>query len=492
METHHELATLVALLGPAVLEDPLDFRAAFDDRAPAGRTTDGQVNLLADAIRLGVLARVQAQLGDGAQPGLALDAQARRLAALRGSADVAAARWALAALLFALGRVSEDEVVRMPAAPLTLVPTVPPSGPPTVGPDDATALAAPLLPLQPPAPRGREGAGWALAVLLALAVVFVAGLGLVAVLVSRGDGERSAGRGGAAPLPSSDAQVVAAGSVVATTPTTASGTAPAPRATLAGRTGGVRISDLRAEDRVAGKEGPLVAAAGTRLRTFTLANGPCQEEPCQPWSALPLQVVVDGRSVALPAGGPSYAVAVPDGASAELRLDADRYDQRISLSDGAPTGRNIAVLTRPDTRTTIGTDLVLRPRADAPLGPDAVRTVHVGEARLFFFDGRRGLPDPGRAYLSVEVTYTTPDDGSARRFEVADLHLEAADGTAYPRRDLTPDTPSPDTVFIVPATFASGTLVIESTRRVTTRTSTGGTGSVLLTLPRTTVRVRMD
>ncbi|GAA3543855.1 hypothetical protein [Nocardioides daeguensis] len=492
METHHELAALVARLGPAVLEDPLDLRAAFDDRAPTGRTTDGQVNLLVDAIRLGVLARVLAQLGDGAQPGRALDAQARRLAELRGGTDVDAARWALAALLFALGRVNEAEVVvRAPAPPLTLVP-IPPAATPTVVPDAGTALAAPLLPLQPPDVRDRSGPNWALAVLLALVLAFVAGLGLVAVLVSRGDGDRPAGSRGAAPPPVDDAQVVAAGTVVATSPSTATGTARAPVATIAGRTGGVRVSGLRLEDRVPGKDGPLVAAPRSRLRTFTLADGPCQEEPCRSWSALPLQVVVDGRSVALPAGGPSYAVAVPIGASAELRLDLDGYDQRVSLRDGAATGRNIAVLTRPDTRTTIGADLVLRPTADAPLGPDAVRAVHVGEARLFFFDGSRGLRDPARAYLAVDVTYTTPDDGRARRFELADLHLEAADGTAYPRRDLTPDTPSDDTVFIVPATFESGTLVIEGTRRVTTRTSRGGTGSVLLTLPRTTVRVRMD
>ena len=135
---------------------------------------------------------------------------------------------------------------------------------------------------------------------------------------------------------------------------------------------------------------------------------------------------------------------------------------------------------------------MLRPTADAPLGPEAVRAVHVADARLFFFNGPTGLANPRRAYLTVGLSYTTPDDPSPRGFELADLHLEAADGTAYPRRDLSPDTPTPDPAFVVPASFRSGTLVIAGTRRVTTRTSDGGTGSVLLTLPRTTIPVRFD
>lgn len=478
METHHELAALVARLGPAVLEDPNDFRAAFDDHAPAGAASDGQVNLLTDAIRLGTLARTLTQLGDGAQPGHTLDAQAFRLAALRGGADVVSARWALAALLFALGRVGEDEVVR----PL----------PRTVLPEDGTVLTGTVLPLpltaEPPT-RGRSWRGLVVTVFLGLAVVFVVAIGVGAVLVGRGDVDLPEPGPSGAPT-TREVHTVPAGTVVTTTATGSSGTTAVPAATMAGRTGGVRVAGLGVPEQVDGEDGPLVAAPGTRLHTFTLTDGPCQEAPCQPWSALGLQVVVEGRSSPLPAGGPSYAVAVPEGGGVELRFDADRYDQRVSLVDGAATGRNIAVLTRSDREVDVDTDVELRPTANAPLGPEAVRSVHVGDARLFFFNGPRGLPRPKRAYLTVEVTYTTAGDGRPRTFELGELHLEAADGTPYPRRDLTPDTPTADVAFVVPASFTTGTLVIQGTRRVTTRTSEGGTGTVLLTLPRTAVDVR--
>lgn len=485
VETHHELAALVARLGPAVLEDPQDFRAAFDDHAPDARTSDGEVNLLTDAIRLGTFARVLAQLADGAHPGRTLDAQAFRLARLRGGADVVSARWALAALLFALGRVAEDEV---------LEPT-----PRTVAPADVTVLAGTLLPLPlvpappeglPEAARGRLRAGLKVAVFLGLAVVVVVALTLVAVLVSRGnEADRTDGAGGVDGAGGAGLFVVPAGTVVSIgAPDGAGVTA----ATIGGRTGGVRISGLAGPDRVDRDPRVLLPAPGSRLRTFTLADGPCQEEPCAPWSAAGLEVVVAGEPVPVPGGGPSYVVAVPDGATVELRLDADGYDQRVSLSDGTATGRNIAVLARLQRHADLDTDLVLRPTADAPLGADAVRSVHVGEARLFFFNGPHGLSRPRRAYLAVDVTYTTPDDPTPRGFELTELHLEAADGRSYPVRDLSPDTPAPDPAFVVPASFRSGTLVIAGTRRVSTRTSTGGTGTVLLTLPRTTIAVRID
>lgn len=491
METHHELAALVARLGPAVLEDPQDFRAAFDDYAPDGPTTDGQVNLLTDAIRLGTLARVLAQLADGAHPGRTLDAQAFRLARLRGGADVVSARWALAALLFGLGRVGEDEV---------LAPT-----PRTVVPDDATALAGTVVPLSATAPeglpeglpagpwgatRGRLRPGVKVAVFLGLALVVVVVLTLAAVVVSRGREADRTGRTGSVDGPDgAGVFVVPAGTVVGLG---AAEDAEVTAASIGGRTAGVRVSGLAGPERVDRDPRVLLPAPGSGLRTFTLADGPCQEEPCAPWSAAGLEVVVAGDTVPLPAGGPSYVVAVPDGGPVELRLDADGFDQRVSLRDGTATGRNIAVLVRQERHADIDADLVLRPTADAPLGADAVRSVHVGAARLFFFNGPRGLSRPRRAYLAIDVTYTTPDDPTPRGFELSELHLEAADGKPYPVRDLSPDTPDPDPAFVVPASFRSGTLVIAGTRRVTTRTSTGGTGSVLLTLPRTTVAVRID
>lgn len=43
---HDELAELQAEVGPHVFDDPVAFRAAFDDFIPEGSATTGEVSLL--------------------------------------------------------------------------------------------------------------------------------------------------------------------------------------------------------------------------------------------------------------------------------------------------------------------------------------------------------------------------------------------------------------------------------------------------------------
>ncbi|HVK30407.1 MAG TPA: hypothetical protein VM575_18855, partial [Nocardioides sp.] len=111
MGIHGELAELVGRAGDDVLRDAADFRAAFDDFVSEGAASEGELNLLTDAIRLGALERVVAQVGNGAEASRAIELQAGRLAEQRGTEEVRGPRWALAVLCFALGLVGEEAVL---------------------------------------------------------------------------------------------------------------------------------------------------------------------------------------------------------------------------------------------------------------------------------------------------------------------------------------------------------------------------------------------
>lgn len=111
MAIHHELAELVERAGNGVLDTIESFRAACDDYIPESAATRGEWNLLGDAIRLGELQRFVAQLDNGADPTTAVEMHGTRLAAERGTSEAGGARWALASLGYAMGRVSEEEVL---------------------------------------------------------------------------------------------------------------------------------------------------------------------------------------------------------------------------------------------------------------------------------------------------------------------------------------------------------------------------------------------
>jgi len=143
-----------------VLDTIDSFRAACDDYIAEDVATRGEWNLLGDAIRLGEYGRFSAQLGLGADPATAVALHGTRLAAERGTQEVGGARWALAALGFAVGKVPEAEVLARhaemtAASPAAPSPAMPPPfapaapAPPTVTPPDRR----PTL----PAPGGAGG-----------------------------------------------------------------------------------------------------------------------------------------------------------------------------------------------------------------------------------------------------------------------------------------------------------------------------------------------
>jgi hypothetical protein len=135
VDLHQHLRDLVARQGPDVVEGPEVFRAALDDFLTEDEATTGELNLLVDAVRLGAIRRMLSILDQGADPAAAVREAGDALARDRGTDDTARSRWAVAALGFALGRLSEDHLRPGPAPE----PAPPPTPPPTPAPAPPTA-----------------------------------------------------------------------------------------------------------------------------------------------------------------------------------------------------------------------------------------------------------------------------------------------------------------------------------------------------------------
>lgn len=130
---HDELAELRAAVGPQVFDDPVTFRAAFDDFIPEGSASTGEVSLLVGAIATGALQRVKEQLALGADPEMTIAVQGDLLARDRGTSESNGARWALSALAHAVGAVSVQHVLTQP----------------TSGPDSVDTAGRPPTPSRP-------------------------------------------------------------------------------------------------------------------------------------------------------------------------------------------------------------------------------------------------------------------------------------------------------------------------------------------------------
>ncbi|THV09319.1 hypothetical protein E9934_16385 [Nocardioides caeni] len=159
-DLHRQLRELVDQVGADVIGDPHTFRAALDDFLDERAATSGELNLLVDAVRLGALDRARDQLANGALPAIVVDTQGDLLARDRGTGESRNARWAVAALGFALGVVPEGEVVARRVTSTGLgsasggVPAAPPPGGPVVSPPAPPLPSSPAQqwgPTQPPA-----------------------------------------------------------------------------------------------------------------------------------------------------------------------------------------------------------------------------------------------------------------------------------------------------------------------------------------------------
>jgi hypothetical protein len=136
-DLHEQLRSLVAQHGTGIADNAEQFRAALDDYLTEDDASQGELNLLVDSVRLGGVERLLTMLDNGAEPDAAVREAGGELARDR-SSDEQRARWAVAAMAYALGRVGAA-VVRQQL-----------EGDETRLPYGATSPAAPRPPVQSP------------------------------------------------------------------------------------------------------------------------------------------------------------------------------------------------------------------------------------------------------------------------------------------------------------------------------------------------------
>jgi hypothetical protein len=230
-DLHEQLRSLVLQHGTGIADNAEQFRAALDDFLTEDDASQGELNLLVDAVRLGAVPRLLTMIDNGADAEAAVREAGGGLARDR-SSDEQRARWAVAAMGYALGRVGgavvrqqlDGDVTRLPydatapAAPRPPVQSPPhqppvqsPPGPPYQSPVQSPAHQQPAWPSgQPshPSPMPAYGAPQPprksrrglVAGLIALAVVVIGG-GIALALVlgngdSDGDDDNDSGGGG--------------------------------------------------------------------------------------------------------------------------------------------------------------------------------------------------------------------------------------------------------------------------------------------------------
>ena len=202
---HDELAELRAEVGPQVFDDPVAFRAAFDDFIPEGSASTGEVSLLVGAIATGALQRLKEQLAVGADPDMTIAVQGDLLARDRGTSETSGARWALSVLAHATGAIPVEGVLTRPTpgpdsggtaerpqgappAPEALDPgptrpvAHPPAGVPPTSSVDATRVVSqepPAPATTPVAPSRRRTNPLLIATVAVLAVIAIAAIALL-------------------------------------------------------------------------------------------------------------------------------------------------------------------------------------------------------------------------------------------------------------------------------------------------------------------------
>lgn len=154
-ELHDALRALVDEHGPGILDDAGGFRGILDDVLTEEQASTGDINLLVDAVRFGVLQPLGELIDGGADPARAVEEAGARLARDRGGDDLTASSWAAAVLGYAVGRVPVGVVVRHRSSRPATGPLPPPTAwpPPPAAPSAAAPGPAPY-PTPAPYPPG--------------------------------------------------------------------------------------------------------------------------------------------------------------------------------------------------------------------------------------------------------------------------------------------------------------------------------------------------
>lgn len=233
---------------------------------------------------------------------------------------------------------------------------------------------------------------------------------------------------------------------------------------------GVALLALSEVDEVRTEDGRRRPPEGSRLLAFEVGDWTCEVRPCESWRSLKPSVVVDGTAEDLPEGGDTFVIALPPGTrEVELAVDADGYEQSLSLVDDTSGSGNIVLLAeegaerkvvlRKTFRLGERTSIVLDDGAGG--GTDVFeREVGVDYAQLRFFLHGATPSTPGRAFLVVNAYYTYA--GREGRFILApgEVVFTDDDGKRYAGRDLDPAPEKGLLGFEVPASLRSGTFVV--------------------------------
>lgn len=243
---------------------------------------------------------------------------------------------------------------------------------------------------------------------------------------------------------------------------------------------GVALLALSEVDSVRTSSGTRRAPEGSRLLAFRLGDGVCEVEPCESWQSLVPRVNLDGLYEDLPEGTDTFVVVLPPGTQdVRLELDADGFDQSLSLLDDSAGAGNIALLAKKqDTkRVVLNRKFRVVERTSVPLqaangqvSDTFTRDVTVEfQQRRFFLDGLTPS-SPKRMFLIVNAYYSYA--GQTQKYvPVDEVTFVDKKGRRYPGRDLDPDESVALVGFEIPADVRAGVFKMGGSR---TKVSTNG------------------
>ncbi len=183
MDLQHKIRLLVRTMGPRLLEDSSEFRAAMDDYLEQDDMSSGEMNLLIDAVRLDAYAQLVHLLNSGAPPDAAIITAGDALSEKRGGDNPARCRWACACLGFAAGRIDDTTLSRFPYTRSFQVPVT--SAPPTPVTHIPGPVVGPVAETVPPSQQQSTKRSWTW--LFAVAAVLAVALGAAALALELDD-----------------------------------------------------------------------------------------------------------------------------------------------------------------------------------------------------------------------------------------------------------------------------------------------------------------
>ena len=254
------------------------------------------------------------------------------------------------------------------------------------------------------------------------------------------------------------------------------GPTPAPKALtgarMVSRTTGVVLTAAGQIPRYGSGDEARSAPAGQKLIAFQVDT--VAGDVTDAIASGPTIVIDGGTSKPVPgtSGGDEWiVVAVPEASSAKLRLDDGGFSQTLSLPDGKPGAENLAVLSRSHRQASAVRSVTVKTRiSNGSASANLNLHARMREARVdFWAPGNSAVhaPDGRHALLTTDLTYTDPNQpGDVFGFEPALLRLRLPTGQLIKPRNVARHKNKVYNVFIVPAGFTKGTLVVAGSERV--------------------------